>query len=1054
MIQFKNSFARFVVATVVALPALSLVGCGATGDGIGAGIGTGAGSGKASLVLEDMQWGRLINLFDLAGDLVETDVVIRESLQSDGIRYVLSQNPITQVEVLTILETSGTVAFDEALADARVGLTSLQAKSFDSPGPFTKLARNGAIRLVFSEFLNPNTVDRQTIQVLVGTSQDSLSSLEVRYVVKEGVGQDGEPVGIVILDPTISKIDAQQLGIPENGIGFPESENQQTPNIKLRIPTKLNPFINQTLLLSNKANTQTFDVNRNAAGDSIIEPHEFAGLDPVAVRAVRTGNHLDAFNGFLTDTSKPSLIVTQEITIASVIEIGNQRNIIYALDVLGCRSLSPKVGDVIEVNGALLQVTSVIDTSNNAALEVQGALLAGTLPGGFNPRSGNLTTRYTVADSALQLCFLTITPAPTINFPANGVDPFSTITVRFSEPINVTTVRSLDSMVLSSANLSAGVDGNDREWDLVGGETVPNFLDRLPGFGSGGGPGRIMFGPIQASGDAQSFTLAPLAGITDAFGESTSLQLSLALRNGNTGILDLAGNVVDFSSFVAGHSSQFQLSGLKWTLGGTAVPVDKYFALRGNGIDEDGDQTPEYAGQLGPIVGDGVLRGRGIVRFSRQADQTNQFVGQRLKFTQGLMTPLTPAGAVLMTCYAYHQLGFGLSSVSEFNLDVEGLNWSPFEGVVFDDTFDRYSLALAHSVRFPDDFINAGSGYPEHKNSGLKRLTGNNFDSNIYGFGQDPVAYADLDEVIVFDTNYEISSVNRFQTSGGVSMYPWPDFATTYTWRDTHFPIPDGGALVGGNPSGGTPTNDAGYGVPPSVIGGVPVWLAGEFPSIALPLLMRFRCYPRGQEFGFNGFQVQIMVGSSNIPAFRVFSSGGRDGNSVWNLVRPDLPPEGTAPNGGYNTVTGVGTKGFGPELYWGQVDFVTKVSKVYTHWFDFGGNLDAMSALTIEPTAAQANPGTSVEVQFRSTITINDATCIATDSPSPLNDASTSFDSYGEYQGTCATMSLPSDWYSDPADLISDGRRFFQLRFTFVSNIEQDLLAELDAFGFAYTTQ
>jgi len=1051
MIQFKNPIARFLAVSAVVLPTLTLAGCKSSGDPIGAGNGTGAGSGKASLVLEDMQWGRLINLFDLAGDLVETDIVIRESLQSDGIRFILSQNPITQAEILTILEPQGSPAFISALAEARSGLTSLQAKSFDSPGPFTKLARNGAIRLVFSEFLDPTSVDRQTIQVLVGTSEESLVSLEVRYVVKEDLGQDGEPVGVVILDPTISKIDSQQLGIPENGIGFPESEDQETPNIKLRIPTKLNPFINQTLLLANKAKTQTFDVTRNAAGNSIVEPHEFDGLNPVSVRAVRTGNNFDAFNGFLTDTAKPSLIVTQPVTIASVTEVGQQRNLIYAMDVLGCRPVSPKVGDVFEVNGALVQITTVVDSSDNTAYEVQGVLLAGTLPGGSIGVAANLTTRYSVADAAVQLCFLTIAPQPTVSFPANGVDPYATLTVRFSEPMDITTVRSLDSMVLSSADIGAGPSDNNSEWDFAGGETVPDFLDRLPGFGNGGGPGRIMFGPIQASGDAQSFTLAPLAGITDAFSEGVNLQVSLALRNGNTGILDLAGNIVDFSGFVAGHSTQ---SGLQLNMASVPIPTDKYFALRGNGIDEDGDQTPEYAGQLGPIAGDGILRGRGIVRFSRQADQTNQYVGQRLKFTQGLMTPLTPAGAVLMTCYGYHQLGFGLSSVSEFNLDVEGLNWSPFDGVVFDDTFDRYSLALAHSARFPDDFIDPASGYPEHQNSGLKRLAGNIFDTNIYGFGQDPDLYADLDEVIMFDTTYELSSVNRFQTPGGISMYPWPDFDTTYTWRDTHFPLPNGGTLQGGNASGGTPGNPAGYGVPPTVVGGVPTWLAGDYPSIALPLLMRFRCYPRGQEFGFNGFQVQIMVGSSNIPAFRVFSSGGRDGQGTWNLVRPDLPPEGTAPNGGYNTVSGVATKGFGPELYWGQVDFVTRVSKVYTHWFDFGANLNAMSALTIEPTAAQANPGTSVEVQFRSTQTINDAACTSGGLASPLNDASSFFDAYGEYEGTCATLTAPSDWYSDPAELVNDGRQFFQLRFTFVSNIEQDLLAELDAFGFAYTTQ
>ncbi|MHC4824646.1 MAG: hypothetical protein ACYTEP_11615 [Planctomycetota bacterium] len=1038
MTHIKNPVSRFLSLASLAVPVLLFVGCGATGTGIGSGSGTGSGSGKSTLFLENMQWGRLVDVFDVSGDLVLLDIVIRENIQSDGVLYDLSQNPISQKENLTILLDADSPSFTTALSDARSGLASLQAKGFDDPGPFTKVARNGCIRLEFSEFLDPATVDRQTIQVLVGTTEESFASLEVRYVVKEGIGQDGQPKGVVILDPTVSQADSQALGIPSNGIGFPESQDLVSPNIKIRIPTRVNPFINQTLLLTNLAGTETFDVTRNLGGDSIVEPHEFAGLDPVSVRAVRSGNNLDVFNGFLTDTAKPSLIVTQEATIATVTEAGLQRTLVYALDAVNCRDLSPKSGDVFEIGGALVQVTSVLDATDNSAYVVQGVLLSGSLPGGSTGVAARLTTRYTFADAGLQLCYVTITPTP-LSLPATGVDPFATLSVRFSEPVDVSTVRSLDSMVLASADLGAAVDDPNREWDLTGGELVADYIDRLPGYGDGGGPGRIMFGPVQVSSDAQTFTLAPVAGITDAFGEGGSLQLSMAMRGGNSGILDLAGNVLDFTGFVAGHSSQAEQVSLVGV-----VPLDNYFALRGNGIDENNDQTPEYGGQLGPIAGDGVLRGRSITRFSRQADQTNQFVGQRLKFTSGIMTPLAPAGSVLMTIYGYHHLGFGLSSVSEFNLDVEGLNWSPFDGVIFDDTFERYSLALSHSQRFPDDFINQSSGYPAWRNSGLKRLSSNNFDENIYGFEADPVQYADLDEVIMFDTNYNVNAVNRFQTPGGISMYPWPDFTTTYTWRDTHFPVPDGSTLKGGN------SND-GFGVPPQVTGSPATYLPGFYPSIALPLQMRFRCFPRGNEFGFNGFQVQIMVGSSNIPAFRVFSTGGRDGGDVWHLVRPDLPPEGTAPNGGYNTGTGATTKGFGPELYWGQVDFVTRVSKVYTHWFDFGGNLDSMSSLTIEPTSAQAQPGTSVEVQFRSSASVSDSACGG--GASPLNDASTDFDAYADYDG-CGTISQPSDWYSDPADLIADGRQYFQMRFTFVSNIEQDLLAELDAFGFAFTTE
>jgi hypothetical protein len=1043
-----NTFLRKTSLLSLALPALLLMGCGGAKNNFGiAGSGsTGPGSGKSTLTLEDMQWGRLVDVFDSTGLLVESNVLIRESVQSDGVIYELSLNPITQRETLTIALEEGTAQFNSAYTAATNGLASLQSKGFDAPPPFTKVARNGCIQLVFSEYLDPATVDRQTIQVLVGTSAETLQSLELRYIVKEGIGQDGQPKGLVILDPTISRLESETYSIPENGVGFPASVGQVNPNVKIRIPTARNPFLNQNMLLTNKSGTQTFDVVRDSNGTSILEPHEFAGFDPVSVRSFRTGNNYDVFNGFLIDNLRPDLIVTQGVTISSVTEAGYLRTLTYAIDAVGCRPITPKVGDVHEVGDALVQINSVVSAVDDSAYVVTGTLLSGTLSAGASALSGFLTTKYTVADAPVQFCFVTITPSPA-SFPATEVDPFATFSVRFSEPIDVGTVRSLDSMVLASTD-NTNVEILDDEWNQVGGEMVADYIDRLPGFSPGAGSGAIMFGPVSASGDAQGFTMAPVAGVSDPFGFGAAQQISLALRDGSSGILDLSGNPMNFSGFVAGHSTQTE-GQLTLDTSGAGVPADNYFALRGNGADEDNDQAPEYAGQLGPQLGDGVLRGRSLTRFSCQADQTNQYVGQRLKFTSGIMTPLVPSGAVMMTVWAYHHLGFGLTSNSEFNLDVEGLNWSPFEGVLFDDTFARYSVALAHSRRFPDDYINPMTGYPDHKNSGLRRLTSNNFDENIYGYGQNPNTYADLDEVVCFDSSYSISTINRFQTSGGVWMYPWPDFTSTYTWRDTSYPKPNGGSLEGGNPLDG-------WGVPPRTISGAPpTYNKGYYPSIALPLLMRYRCYPRGGEWGFNGFQVQIMVGSSNIPAFRVFSAGGQDTAPTWQLVSPDLPPKGTNPYGGYVTsgpTQGSVTKGFGPELYWGQVDFVTKVSKIYTHWFDFGGDLQSLSSVTLEPTSTQANPGTSVLVDYRATTLVQDSGC--TNLASPLDDASSGFDAYGDYDNTaCGNVDQPTDWSDDAADLVASGKRFFQLRFTFVANIDQDLEAELDAFGFAYTT-
>jgi len=1010
------------------------------GGGGGASL-TGAGSGKSTLFLENAEWGRLVDVIDALGGLIVEDELVRESLQSDGIDYLLQLNSITGRETLTILHTNGSAGFISALASARSSLGSLQGKAYNDPPPFSKLARNGSIRLTFSELVNPSTVDRQTIQLLVAGANQQFQSLEVRYVVKESIGADGQPKGIVILDPTISKLESENLEVPANGIGLPASVDQINANIKIRIPTKVNPFINQTLVLSNKSGTRSIGVKSNSTG-SIIEPVEYASGDPVVVRAFRSGNDADVFNGFMTDNSRPSLITTQAITLAQVQNVSALvRRITYSMDAVRCRGLRPKLGDVFEVNDAILQTAAIVGSNDPNALIIDATLLDGAL-GTAAGQQGKLTTRYNAQDFDLQLCYLSFSPEPS-DFPAVGVDPFATVSVRFSEPVDSGTVRALDSMVLSSVNLvPTGPEDPTRPWNFDAlGESAPDYIDRQLGFENvvavpgSNGSGRIRFGPMQVSGDAQTYTLAPLHGFTDSHGEGGSLFYNLALRDGEDGILDLAGNPMDFDSFVAGNTYQSE------TISVTGpVPTDRYFALRCNASDEDDDQGSEYAGQFGPFVGDGLMRPRAVNHFSRAIDPSNPWVGQRLRFAQGLMTPLTPAGAVLMTVWPYHVMGFGLGNVDEYNIDVEGMSWSPFDGIVFDDLFERYSIALAHSNRLPDDIIDAGSGYPRWPNSGLRRLSTDPFDTNIFAFDYAPDP---KDELIVFDRDYRIQNVNKYLNAGSNFMMPWPDFASTYTYRDTTYPKPDGAVLEGGNKVGGSA-----LGAPPEVLGQPLVYPTGKIPSIALPLLMRYRCYPRGQEFGFNGFQVQIMVGSSALPAFRVVSSGGRDGQNVWHLVRPDLPPEGTAPTGGYNTSNGGVSKNHGPELYWGMADFVTKISRVHTHWFGLGGSLASMSPLTVEPVPSVQLAGTQVIVELRGADNITTTNC-----DDPLSRMS-DFDAYGDYIGTCSTISGLTSWSTSVTDLITGGKDFIQVRITFVSNISQDLDPVLDALGFAWNVQ
>lgn len=1019
----------------------------------GGGGPAGPGSGYASITLEGAFWGRLVDVFDGDGLPVEEDVMVRQGLQSDGVQYTLSLNPVTQREILTIhsswKDSLGNVRaeFESLYEAATAGLDSVAAEGLNTNGKYTRVARNGAIKLVFSEYLDPNSVNRLTVPIVIN---DRIA--DVRYIVKEGLGSDGKARGLIFIDPTITPQDSAQYLIPENGVGFAPSPDQVNGNAVIRIPTEIETAYGQTQVLTNKAGNRTLGVTQT-------DPVDLSeGLKEVVIRVFRTGNSDDPANGFMKDNQRPELQADLEADIFSVVDQDQLKLVTYRIRANNCRAITAKVGDVLQTPTGVLLVTGIEDSSDINAVEVQCSLIDGTVNAGdfsSNPLDGDITTIYRAADEAYQWCWVRFDPKPG-TLPATDVDPYATVSLRFSEPIDPATVLSLDSMVVHSYNATVAPpedhSGFDKDQERVG-----EFIDRLPGYSEDdlntpedeSGSGRLIFGPISSTADSRDFVLAPSAGFTDAFADGADLRFGLALRDGLDGVLDLAGNPLGFSDFVAGGVTQAPLE--LDASGG--IPGDGYFTLRFNGIDENGDGLPEYKGQY-TIPEPGKMRGRELIRYSRQADpNANQWIGQRAAWSQsGLSTPLTPGGAVLVSMYGYHHMGFGLKAPSEYNLDVEGLNWSPFNGLVLDDFFPRYSIALSHCNRYPDDYIDTSTGYPDYPKSGLKRNS--TFDDNILGFGVDPHY---LDEKIVFDTGYDIIGSNTFVAESGAVYAPWPTFDNTYTWRDNSMPED----LTGG------PDSSKAYGVPVKVTGQDPHYIAGEWPSVVAPLMMRFRCYPRGDFFGWNGFQVQIMVPSSNQPAFRVFSFGGNGSE----LVVPDVPESGTKPTGG--TATGGGTqKGYGPELYWGQVDFVVKVSRVFTHWFSFGGTFNGIGAVVQEP--VNQPEGASVTIDWRGTedidLTAGAAGACTSESLHLLNDAN-QLDDYGEFKGAiisrdrleeppaltdfCETMSDPSEWNSNPASLAAEAKwKFFQLRITFVSNIEKDLEPEIDAYGFSWTVQ
>jgi len=1007
---------------------LILAGCG--GSGAKSKFGNFPGSGKARLTLDSVQWGRLVDVLDQNGVLVEKDALIRDSLQSDGIQFLLSKNPVTGSATLTILQDVGTPLFQSLLQSAKSGRAAVVTKGPSDPPTFSRVPRNSALLLQFSELVDPATVNRDTIQFLVGGRVQ-----ELRYIIKNGVvGADGQPKGIVIVDPVISKFEEEKFGLPENPLGFLASFDNVQPNLILKIPTEVDPLFGQNQVLTNLAGTRTLTA---LASDPVeLSP----GLKTIVLRAMRSGNGSgsDPFNGFLFDQGRPNLVTEQGVDLLQVSASGNLRSIIYRISSAACRGITPKVGDVFQVGDAVGLVVTVTDKSNPESYRVDLALLSGDIPlGVFQPGQlpGNLTSIYTGEDSQLQLCWLKFFPVPE-NPPAGGVDPFASVAVTFDEPMDSATVRALDSMVLTSFELAGAVPDDDpvRPFGFPDPESVEAYINRQLGFSRGGQSGRILLGSVDSSPDFRTFTLTPAAGLTDTQRDG-EVHFALALRDGAEGILDLAGQQVNFGSFVAGNENQ----ALAITLAGdpSTWPADRYFALRMNSLDEDGDGAVDYRGQF--FFDPGVLKPRSLEHISLLADSSNSFVGRRIAFGQGLLTPLAPAGAVLMTSWRYIDLGLGLLNPPEYNLDVEGMDWAPFGGTVFDDTFPRVSIALAHGKKFPDEFIDPGSGYPSFPDSGLQRGP-NVFNDSILGFPT-------INEKIVIDRDFSISQNQVFTASSGTAMYPWPAFTSTYTWRDTSIlPKPPFFGGAGGN------------GVPPTVVGAPVVFPKGKVPSIGLPLLARFRVFPRGKFFGTNGFQVQIMVASSALPAFRVFSAGGKDGAGTWHQVVPDVAPDGVKPTGGFNSVNGTKTKGFGPELYWEQIDFVLRISRVFTHWFAFDdpgistGKLKTISNITVEPSIENQAPGTQVLVEFRGSARVDETGCNPNNGRlGPLTDTSDPFDDYGEFVGTCGSVATPGPWTKNFASFIGQFK-YFQIRFTFIANVPGDLTPELDAFGFAWT--
>jgi hypothetical protein len=662
-------------------------------------------------------------------------------------------------------------------------------------------------------------------------------------------------------------------------------------------------------------------------------------------------------------------------------------------------------------NGILSNVSVRLLLGNPADWPVSG-VGAAEFVATFNPAD----------DTGKETCFVRVTPTPA-GFPLapnEGIATNSEIGVRFTEPMDPTSMTAFDSLTLTRVS-------------------VPLITSDY------------IVGRVDQSQDLQQFTFVPDLPLKHQ-GPPTPLEESyfLTLSTGALGPSDLAGN------------------GLAFSLPQIEVKIDPNAATRENGgrvtrftsPDEEapiGDEMtgplPEWTGQhLYDLVRE-LIRPRPVIRYEAVADRTQAVPSLMLAFPQGVQTPLSNLGSRMQTVWRYADVGFGLQDITNFNVDVEGMNWAPVGNQIVADHYTNFEISLSHSKYQPDEYIDPSSLFPKFPNSGLK----NSYANNVLDGPQQIVHPREL--------GYTVSPGDFYVSGTGTGLMPYPLNQTipvsqyrTFTWRDTS-------KLM----RGGTPA-PLGSGVEIFqnliILGIDPMnfMTAGNIETIGLPLLMDFKCFPDGDALGLNRLDISLGTNSSARPNFRAFTTGGTNTAQIPISVQPDLTSVAT---GGYNPgstpIAGQSTYGLDNTFYIGALDLVVRVSRSYSVWF---GTQDseiltpAYNPAVKEPRDVDQPQGTSVNLAYRGAINI-----VSPDINPVVTTNAMALDGYGDYyqplppaptlhNNPNPTFNFLNDsaWHDDVSDI--DGVPYYQIRITFLSNIETALSPELSALGITWQVQ
>jgi len=971
-----------------------------------------SGGQSATLKITAFSWGRLVKVRDQLGVLQHSDMVVGEDIVSDNVDYLVETNAVTGETTVTILhpytpsvlvggiETS---PYQRAFARLDRNLSPIDDKGLDvgELPPYSLVPRNAVMVVRFNDLLDATTVAGTNVRVFAGYPPET--PLDTRILIDPNHGElhDADGDGIaefhstrILIDPAVSPFEAGISDPPlsPNATGLPPSVTENQPNVALRIPTRLDSEVGQNSILRN--------LSGHAVAFSSNGSNDNASVTRDIVRAARSGGETEATgdvnNGFLADTTRPRVLGNQAVVLGP--PVGGPTEFTSTLTFLVPNCAMPtKVGDVLEqpgVFGEVLEVALPIGTQI-AAVRYRVVFPAG---GVLSPGQATLNTVWDpVVNQNKQACFVRF---PSVaQPPATRVSTDSSVVVRFNEPMDPASVSPFESMLVTNI---LPVPGPLTERSYVLGTITP---------GSG----------------AQEFRLEPSLRFKHTVGASEAYFVTLP--NSAAGVTDLAGNLL----LDALPPVTFTIDPSEATENTATV------ALRFTTLDEIGaNGLPEWRGQYQIDFIEGVLEPRSVVHFSAPIDRnSNNLVvnAMNLNAVQE-QAPLARLGSKLMTLWRYFDAQFLLRDEGRHNVDVEGMAWAPSGGNVVADNIALFEISMAHSGRAPDEGVNATGGtFPASGLNGTYNL-------NVLSPTSDPQRI-----VHPRSRGYSIDPSQRYAATSGTVMMPWPlnrGIPTSefqyYTWRDTTV-LERGGT----NGDGAEPwvTRNVGFEALPPAPNNQTLYTAGNVRTIALPLLLEFRCLPDLSSLGLNVFDTLTVrsLGGGAAPIFRAHSTGGVNATGVVIERDPDL--EATA-TGGF--AAGAATAGTDSTFYLGELNLVTRVSRVHSLWFDTTFTAPIFGEVLVEP-APEAQPtGTSVVLAFRG------ATNITAGNLGLTNALALEF--YGDLPGATPNTGITflnndATWKTTLDQL--NGARFYQVRMSLIGNAATNLAPDVTALGVSY---